>query len=159
MKAQRLVTDLHAQGVKFELDGESFRIRAPRGLITPELRDELAERKPEILALLRQTDTEIKVSYLVGDCPHCRRPLEVRMHPLDDEVLINCPEGILIKVLKHDACEWCIDCADKLTVIAGRCADCIRRLMLASNKPCPDCNGVRFWRFRANKVQPAGFAW
>src|ERR1041384_8279986 len=100
---------MSAEGVKFELDGGSFRVRAPRGFITPELRDELAERKPEILALLKQTAKEIQVSYAVGDCPHCRRPLEVRTHPLDDEVLIHCPEGVLIKALKNAGGEWCID--------------------------------------------------
>jgi ssDNA-binding Zn-finger/Zn-ribbon topoisomerase 1 len=160
MSAQNLIVELQAKGVRFELRDDSFRVLAPRGLITLELRDELTERKPEILALLKLTDAAIEVSHIVGDCPHCTQPLLVYTHPLDAEVWIQCqtkPE--LFKALKHEAREWCRDCGDKLTVIAGRCAECIQRLMLASDKPCTNCNGFRFWRHLAGQEQPAGFLW
>jgi hypothetical protein len=105
-------------------------------------------------------DVEATVSHIVGNCPHCRQLLQVHTHPLDEGILIQCPtKPELLKALRHDAREWCQDCADKLAVIAGRCAECVHRIMLASDKPCPTCDGLRFWRHRANAEQPAGFAW
>jgi hypothetical protein len=160
MSAQNLITKLQAKGVRFEPLGEGFRVLAPIGLITPELRDELKERKPEILTLLKQTDVEIQVSHTAGDCPHCRAPLLVFTHPLDDEAWIQCPtKPKLFKALRHEACDWCRDCTERLSVIAGRCAECIQRVMLAPDVHCSTCSGSRFWRHRANPEQPAGFAW
>jgi hypothetical protein len=160
MNAQALITDLQPKGVKFELDGDGFRVRAPFGLITPELREELAAAKPEILILLKQRDTEINVSHIAGDCPHCKAPLLVFTHPLDDEVWVQCPtRPELFKALKHKACEWCRDCAEKLTVIAGRCAECVQRVILAPDAPCSTCGSLRFWRHRASSDKPAGFLW
>jgi hypothetical protein len=160
MNAQQLITDLSAKGVKFELEGEGFRVRASRGLVSELMRDELAAAKPEILALLKLTDTQVTVSNIVGNCPHCWQPLLVSTHPLDDEVWIQCPtKPELFKALKHDAREWCRDCEQKLTVIARRCEECIQRLLLAPDAECEECGGLRFWRHRATKERPAGFAW
>jgi hypothetical protein len=160
MNAQQLIADLTARGGKFELEGESFRVRAPQGIITPELRDQLSEHKPEILTLLRQTDVEIQVSHTAGNCPHCRRPLLVFTHPLDDEVWIACPtKPELFKALRQEATEWCRDCGEKLPCVAGRCRDCIERVMLAPDDVCSICEGLQFWRNSANCDRPAGFAW
>lgn len=160
MNARELITELSLAGVRFNVEGEGFRVLAPRGIITPELREELAECKPEILILLKQIDTEIKVSRIAGDCPHCKAPLLVFTHHLDGEVWIQCPtKPELFKALRHEAREWCRDCGEKLTVIAGRCAECVQRVMLAPDESCSTCGGLRFWRHRANQSQPAGFAW
>jgi hypothetical protein len=160
MNVQRLITDLSVKGVRFELDGEGFRVRAPHGLITPEVRDELSAYKPEIVDLLKLMDAEVAVSYIAGNCPHCQQLLKVFTHPLDDEVWIQCPtKPELFKAFRHDAREWCQDCTDKLTVIAGRCSECIQRLMLAPDEACQECSSLSFWRYRATSERVAGFAW
>jgi hypothetical protein len=160
MSAESLIIDLQSKGVRFEIEAEGFRVHAPQGVITAKLREKLAECKPEIVALLKKTDAALQISHIAGGCPHCKAPLLVFTHPADAEVWIQCPtKPELFKALRHEACEWCRDCADKLTVIAGRCAECIQRLMLAPDVPCPVCKGLRFWRHRASSEQPAGFAW
>jgi hypothetical protein len=102
---------------------------------------------------------EITISRIIGVCPHCKAPLLVFTHALDEYVWISCPEGVLFKSLKHSAPQWCQDCEQKLPVIAGHCAECIQRVMLAPDDPCSMCGGSRFWRHLANKRKPAGFAW
>jgi amino acid adenylation domain-containing protein len=44
---------LRSLDVSLSLDGDALKCSAPRGVLTPELRQELAERKPEIIAFLR----------------------------------------------------------------------------------------------------------
>lgn len=160
MTAQQLIFDLSLKGVKFEVEGEGFRIRAPQGLISEQMREELASAKSEIITLLRQTDTEIQASHIAGDCPHCKVPLLVFKYPLDDEISVQCPSrSNLFKIFKQDAREWCRDCGERLNVIAGRCVECIQRLMLAPDEPCFACGGLRFWRYRATREKVAGFGW
>ena len=53
MTTVELLTRLQSLDVKVWLDGDSVRCSAPLGVLTGELRDSLAERKPEIRALLR----------------------------------------------------------------------------------------------------------
>jgi hypothetical protein len=160
MNAQNLLGQLQSKGVRFEPDGEDFRILAPRGLLTPALLDEIKERKPEILALLSQAKTQPEISHLAGLCPHCRQKLTVYTHALDEEVWIVCPtRPDLFKGLRHQSNRWCRDCGERLPVVAGRCKDCIRRLLLAPDYHCDKCGGSRFWRHLANRYRPAGFAW
>lgn len=52
--ATDLVADLQARGVTLCACGEDLLYDAPAGAMTPELKAELARRKPELLALLRQ---------------------------------------------------------------------------------------------------------
>ena len=44
---------LRSLDVSLSLDGDALKCNAPQGVLTPELRQELAERKPEIVAFLR----------------------------------------------------------------------------------------------------------
>ncbi len=161
MNAHELLSDLQSKGARFEMRGESFTIKAPHGLVTAELREELRELKPEILSLLTQTESQIEARFFKGlDCPRCQKPVEGVMHPLDEEVWMHCvdPE-CLIKTLHHDSREWCADCGRKLTVIAGRCVECLRRVLLSPNEPCQHCGAVRFWRDSATAERPAGYIW
>ena len=59
MKATKLLAELHSRGVIVEAAGEHLRIDAPKGVITPELRDALMQRKAEILFLLKPLSSEI----------------------------------------------------------------------------------------------------
>ena len=124
---------------------------------------DLAEADLRIQADLRHRG--ILVSENVGPCPHCQKPLLIYSHPDDDSVWVECPSGRegLFKVLRRAEDETtpalCSDCGLMPALITGRCPECIQRLMLCPNDPCEKCGGLRYWRHRANKTQPAGFAW
>lgn len=56
MKTATFLDNLHRLGVEIEARGDLLRCNAPRGVLTSDIRAELAQRKPEILALLRRND-------------------------------------------------------------------------------------------------------
>jgi amino acid adenylation domain-containing protein len=56
MTAGELLAYLRKRGVELWADGDRLRYNAPKGVLTPFLRTELAECKSEILNILRQTD-------------------------------------------------------------------------------------------------------
>lgn len=55
MNASELLTNLSQQGIKLSADKDKLRIHSPKGVLTPQLRENLACHKQEILALLRET--------------------------------------------------------------------------------------------------------
>jgi amino acid adenylation domain-containing protein len=56
MTAGELLANLRKRGVELWADGDRLRYNAPKGVLTPFLRTELAECKSEILTILRRTD-------------------------------------------------------------------------------------------------------
>jgi len=50
--ARNLLAELQTKGVEITPSGDRLRIKAPVGIITPELRDRLAAAKPDLLQLL-----------------------------------------------------------------------------------------------------------
>ena len=62
--AETLIRDLSARGVRLSRNGENLRIVAPRGTLTPELRQTLAEAKPAILAALTTGELRAKLESL-----------------------------------------------------------------------------------------------
>jgi hypothetical protein len=52
VSAARLLADLRARGVELTAERDRLRFKAPLGVITPELRRAMAERKVELLDLL-----------------------------------------------------------------------------------------------------------
>ena len=52
MKIAELLARLHSLGVKIRAAGGELKLSAPKGVMTPELREELAAHKEEILAVL-----------------------------------------------------------------------------------------------------------
>jgi hypothetical protein len=54
--AETLIRDLAARGIHLASLGEGLRIAAPRGTLTPELRQTLSDAKPAILAALAAAD-------------------------------------------------------------------------------------------------------
>ena len=50
-----LLGHLRSLNVGLSLDGDALKCSAPQGVLTPELRQELGERKPELLAFLRES--------------------------------------------------------------------------------------------------------
>lgn len=54
MSASELLANLTQQGVQLWVDNDKLGIRSPKGVVTPELRAELATHKAEILTFLRE---------------------------------------------------------------------------------------------------------
>jgi len=52
MTAQDLLTELERSGVAVSVAGDRLHVEAPRGVLTEDLRRLLAERKPELIAVL-----------------------------------------------------------------------------------------------------------
>ncbi len=59
MTAVELLTELRERGIFIETSGNRLRIDAPRGAVTPELREALVEHKSQVIALIAITDTDI----------------------------------------------------------------------------------------------------
>jgi amino acid adenylation domain-containing protein len=60
MTTVEFVAHLRDQNIHLSYEGGNLKCRAPRGALTPKLRDELADRKLEILSLLRATESQKK---------------------------------------------------------------------------------------------------
>ncbi|MCW5315485.1 amino acid adenylation domain-containing protein [Nostoc sp. KVJ3] len=71
MNIEQLVADLNKQGVKLWVEGEQLRANAPKGVLTLETRDLLAENKAELILLLHEknADTDINLSPIKADRP------------------------------------------------------------------------------------------
>lgn len=54
MNIYSFLSHLRSLDVKLFLDGERLRCKAPKGILTPQLQAQIAERKPEILAFLHK---------------------------------------------------------------------------------------------------------
>jgi amino acid adenylation domain-containing protein len=61
----RFLAHLRSLGIQLAAEGERLRMRAPKGVLTPALQEEIAARKPEILAALRRGATAASVPPLV----------------------------------------------------------------------------------------------
>ena len=59
MNAAKLIEELRSRGVVVEAAGDRLRVDAPKGAVTPELREALAEHKTEVMALITITEEEI----------------------------------------------------------------------------------------------------
>ncbi len=55
MTTTELLNALKAAGIVLQTTGDRLMFEAPKGAMTPELRDQLARQKPELLALLGST--------------------------------------------------------------------------------------------------------
>ena len=57
MSVPALLEELRSRDIRIWADGDQLRCTAPSGVLTPELREQLRERKPEIVAFLRSAAT------------------------------------------------------------------------------------------------------
>jgi pyochelin synthetase len=72
MNLHSLLTNLSHRGVKLSANGNSLDIDAPKGVITPELRDSLAKYKTELLTLLQQNGTSTTSLPKIEPAPELR---------------------------------------------------------------------------------------
>jgi thioesterase domain-containing protein/acyl carrier protein len=56
MNLEQLLDNLSQRGVKLWLDGDRLGIRAPKGVLTPELKDALTQNKENLLAFLKKVN-------------------------------------------------------------------------------------------------------
>jgi len=59
MTPEALLTELEQRGVKVSFNGDKLRFVAPAGVLTPELKEAIAKRKPELVAWLRNPTCEV----------------------------------------------------------------------------------------------------
>lgn len=117
MNAAKLIEELRSRGVLIEDAGDRIRVDAPRGTLTPQLCLVLADRKPEILALLRTGDAEIawRTAAMLPQIPNTG--------PL--------PFLIACEAVEPQA-GYCLSCGNLLNQgNANRCAACRRAANLA----------------------------
>ncbi len=69
MSIKELLNELSEKGVKLWADGEQLRIRAPKGVLTPDLKEAIADGKPEILWQLRQNNFDSSIAALPAIVP------------------------------------------------------------------------------------------
>ena len=59
MSAAAILDGLHRRGVRFRINGDTIRWRAPVGVMTEADLSALRKHKPELLAILRERGAEI----------------------------------------------------------------------------------------------------
>ncbi|MFQ6030615.1 MAG: hypothetical protein ACE5Q6_24350, partial [Dehalococcoidia bacterium] len=59
MTTHDFLTQLRRRGVELRVEGDNLRISAPKGVMTTELQEELAQRKAEMLDLLARSESEV----------------------------------------------------------------------------------------------------
>ena len=57
MSLSKFIDELASQGIMLTAESEQLRIRARQGVLTPDLRDRISERKEELLELLQERDS------------------------------------------------------------------------------------------------------
>jgi TubC N-terminal docking domain len=110
MNAAELIIELEARGVMIESAGDRLRVDAPKGVITPELREALAACKAEVLAILNTPEDEIewRVAAMLPQIPHVG-PIPFLVAKTTEAVGANC----------------CHSCGDCLNATAGYvCGPC-----------------------------------
>ncbi|CAG1019580.1 dihydroaeruginoic acid synthetase [Burkholderiaceae bacterium] len=70
--------ELHRLGIQLRLDGEELRLRAPKGSVSAPLKASIAQRKPQIVAWLREREREAAAMPELVPAPHeWHRPFEL----------------------------------------------------------------------------------
>src|SRR3954452_14770165 len=59
MNASALLADLRRRGIQLSVAGERLSVDAPKGSVTPDLRNELTEHKSDLIRLLTEDDYEV----------------------------------------------------------------------------------------------------
>lgn len=96
MTPAALLARLRALGVDLRADGDALRYRAPAGVLTPELRQELIEHKEELLELLRPATLPAGCAVrFVGPSPvilgpHGENPIDFRFD-VDKQAWVHDP--------------------------------------------------------------------
>lgn len=102
-----LVADLARAGVKLSLAGENLRVAAPKGQLSPELRDRIAQHKPELVEWLSQQRTDPELPKVVRDTEHLYTPFPAS--DLQTSFLMGSQPGFEYYVRPHGYAELDFD--------------------------------------------------
>lgn len=118
MTAAEILTETRRLGIVLLADGQRLRYRAPKCLMTPELREALAARKPELLALLTAEDPEVTWRFTI----------------MERQVPTTGPIPILVARSVQRRPGHCVSCGEAVPMaLSGwrRCEPCSRAAWLA----------------------------
>lgn len=129
MTVQELLDTLRRSGVKVTVNGDRLRVAAPQGVVTPEIRRQLSERKPELIAELSRGPSwpaESREAERRFGTP------EARLYPfLGKEVDTAVGSGWLLQVFP-----------ERVAVILHSCADEVTYLLPAEVRPPRSSGGL-----------------
>lgn len=119
MSPQDLLTTLRSSGVEITVVEDRLRIEAPHGVVTPEIRQALAEHKPELLAELTGQTLPEEAQW-PSECRESEQRfggLHARLYPLLGHSVVT-PEGHgeLVQVFSERASVRLDVSPDQLTV-------------------------------------------
>ena len=75
------LSKLHELGVELRVDGERLRLNAPKGVLSAALKEEIADRKEEILLFLRNVKGEESSGLVINSGIYQRRSLTAFVYP------------------------------------------------------------------------------
>ena len=110
MKKIEFVSYLQNLGVKLWMEQEQLRYRSPKGVMTPELKQDIVDRKTEILELLREAQKTQKSNELSLP-PHSTKNTERTITPIfcTRKAVVPQPTGRVKCHLQHargNSCQW-----------------------------------------------------
>ncbi|NES08281.1 MAG: hypothetical protein F6K22_39290 [Okeania sp. SIO2F4] len=62
MNLTQVLSEISSKGIKLSAEGDELKIRAPKGALTPEIRDLLSKNKLELLQLLQQKNNSVSAT-------------------------------------------------------------------------------------------------
>ena len=90
MTTEALTTMLELRGVSLYLEGEAIRFRAPKGALTAELKDQIAEHRTAVIAQLR-SPTSTDAGSRIDDC-RCETKFWIDESPQEGRIRTHCGE-------------------------------------------------------------------
>lgn len=107
MNAIQLIDNLQSLGVALIPNGERLQLSAPLGVITPELRDQVAANKTYIMAVLANSLEQKAINELIEN-PSLKRSItyDDKSDPVKVHLAIRDSHGISTVTLLVDADKW-----------------------------------------------------
>jgi amino acid adenylation domain-containing protein len=95
---------LHAKGVELWVDGEQLRFRAPPGTLSAELRQQIGDRRAELLIALRGKAAPAAPEIVedVADLLARLAHLDIRLALDGDKLTVSAPKGALTPALREE---------------------------------------------------------
>jgi hypothetical protein len=139
MNAAELIIELETRGVQIEVTGDRLRVDAPKGAITPELREALVACKAEVLAILNTADDEIEWR------------VEAMLPQIPNVGLIPFLVAKSMAVIEPNCCHSCGDALNGTKgYVCGPCSRAKQRALetafsnqLAIKRGHPDCDQAK----------------
>jgi hypothetical protein len=133
--ADEVLTTAQRAGIRLFAEGDQLRYRAPKGVLTPELRHALVAHKAALLAVLQEAEEERRDIMGADDVPAA-----ITRAGLDEPLIIGslCPRcredgRIAYLYVRREGILWCTRCL---------------------RKGAPGCSAMSVWRSVDGKGEP-----